>query len=152
MVVAITDATFHRSGEDSDHVYGDYAARDLAEIALDLDGVIVSTIDPAVLDEAKKIDELEAEVDPDFWPKYSGGVGADNVDIEYYGIGEDISLFDLELLVLGEGLLEIPLAPAISSTCLLSIHLDDTPVEVGVTITHDADAVSYSLSPNVIAL
>jgi hypothetical protein len=34
----------------------------------------------------------------------------------------------------------------------LSIHLDDTPVEVGVTITHDADAVSYSLSPNVIAL
>jgi hypothetical protein len=151
-VIAITDANFHQADSASPYLLPPWRPRALTEIVGDLDGAIVSTIDPAFLDGDRELDEFGDEVDADFWPTYSGGFGIDRWKVSTFLFEESVSLFDLELLVLGGGLLEIPLAPALAATCVLEAPLAHAPAEVHVDITHEAGAIGYTLAPPVISI
>ncbi|MFO0635335.1 MAG: hypothetical protein U0168_21005 [Nannocystaceae bacterium] len=150
VVIAVTDATFHDAQTHSLSLRPDFRPRALPEIVAELGPVIVNSVDPALLDAERDIDALPEEVDADFWPTYTGGFGVDRWKVSAFGIEESVSLFDLELLLLGGGLLEIPLAPALAATCVLEAPLAQIPEHVRVDITHELGAVSYTMVPRFV--
>ena len=124
--------------------------RAIREIVAELGAVLVNSVDPALLDTDHDIEALPDEIDADFWPMYTGGFGVDRWKVSAFGIEESVSLFDLELLVLGNGLLEIPLAPALAATCVLEAPLAEVPEQVRVDVTHEAGAVAYTMVPRFV--
>ncbi|MBX7082226.1 MAG: VWA domain-containing protein [Nannocystaceae bacterium] len=150
VVIAVTDATFHDADTASSSLRPDFRPRAPREIVAELGAVLVNSVDPALLDTDHDIEALPDEIDADFWPMYTGGFGVDRWKVSAFGIEESVSLFDLELLVLGNGLLEIPLAPALAATCVLEAPLAEVPEQVRVDVTHEAGAVAYTMVPRFV--
>jgi len=147
VVIAITDATFHPPETDSPSLLPEFRPRSLPAILNELGSTIVATIDPALQNGATELDGDPLVLDADLWPRYTGGFGRDWLAVELPPLQESISVFDLELLLLGQGLLELPLAPALASTCVLELDTEVAPSSMQVTIDHEAGSVQYTLSP-----
>jgi hypothetical protein len=135
MFVAITDAADDGLEPSRD--------RSWVDVRKSLRGRIVSTIDPGVLE-----DDTE-RVDPDLWPTATGGFGRDTklVDLDT-GAGrtvEGVSYSDLELLLLGHGLVDVPLAPVLASTCVLEIPAETPPTLVTVALSSAAGNSSFEI-------
>lgn len=151
VVIGITDAAFHGPGAASPSL-AEFRPRALPEILGELGSTVVATIDPALQDGPTELDANPSAIDADLWPRYTGGFGRDWFLAEAFLLSESISFFDLELLLLGQGLLEIPLAPALASTCVLEIDTHAAPSSMQVTIDHAAGSVQYDLAPEAVPL
>jgi hypothetical protein len=149
VLIPITDATFHEPATRSTSLPGAWRPRPLADIVASLGSTVVSTIDPALVDAPMGPGPLPEAIDADFWAQATGGFGVDRHSLRVYGVDQDISYFDLELLVLGRGLLEIPLAPALAATCVLEAEVSAPPGEVIVDVRHTEGEVRYAMSPTV---
>ncbi len=149
VLIPITDSTFHESGSRSSYLRAPWRPRPIDEIVTALGNKIVSTIDPALVDAAQGPGPLPEEVDADFWAQATGGFGVDRHRTNVFGLPQTFSLFDLELLVLGRGLLEIPLAPALAATCVLEMPATSAPSEVVVDVTHPEGSVRYVMKPTI---
>ena len=152
VVIGITDATFHGPSSPSASLSSEFRPRALPEILGELGSTVVATIDPALQDGDTELDGDPTSLDADLWPRYTGGFGRDWFLADAFLFSESISFFDLELLLLGQGLLEIPLAPALASTCVLEIDTALAPSSMEVTIDHEAGAVQYTLVPELVSL
>jgi hypothetical protein len=154
--VTITDAPHHGDASASEYVPPAFVPRRQLEILRSLGGRIVSSIDPALIDAGTELGAF-AERDADLFPKYSGGFGGDSkkIKLDIGGITpfeESVSYFDLELLLFARGLLDIPLAPVLASTCVLELPADATPASVAVAMTSSAGNASFKLTPRVVDL
>jgi len=151
MFVTITDAPFHGDTSDSDALPKEFKPRSEIDILRSMKGRIVSSIDPAFVDSGTDLG-MFSERDADLWPKYTGGFGGDSRKVAIslgkdVKIRESVSYFDLELLVLARGLLEIPLAPVLASTCVIEVPVKDTPASITVALTSTAGNSTFRLTP-----
>lgn len=152
VLIAITDAPFHGDLEQSPGLPRAFKPRRLLDIVRSLGTTVVGVIDPAILDQEADVLRPQRSHDADLFAAYTGGFGVDHqeIDLTFSGlegaaISEDISFFDLELLVLGNGLLEIPLAPVLASTCVLELEVDAKPGRASVQISSDAGNTSVAM-------
>lgn len=151
VIIPITDSTHHRPDSTSPWLRDSFRPRRFEDILTDLDGKVVATIDPAILDGETELFGTSEAADADLWPRYTGGFGRDRYILDVMGVTEGISYMDLELLLIGRGLLEIPLAPVLASTCVLEVSSTAPVANARVEITHDAGAVVYEMTPEVIS-
>ncbi len=151
VIIPITDASFHPPSTSSPSLPEPFRPRALPEILGSLGTTVVATIDPAFNDLSTEIGGDSTDLDADLFARYTGGFGQDWFSVDAFLFTESISFFDLELMLLGQGLLEIPLAPALASTCVTEIDVASAPGEIRTRIDAEPGWVRYTMVPEIVS-